>query len=88
MEADVTFNVMQLSPKGSTWNTVAHSLTEAEADAKVAALIADGYPARKVSQEARPTRRPEMPRHAPRDRKEDAFRRAVADVMRRDGRHW
>ena len=83
----MTYNVMQLSPKGSTWNTVAHSLTEAEADAKVEALIADGYPARKVRQDQRPTRRPEMPRPA-RDRKEDAFKRAVADVMRRDGRHW
>lgn len=82
----MTYNVMQLSPKGSTWNTVAHSLTEAEADAKVAALIADGYPARKVSREVRPTRRPEMPRLI--DRKEDAFKRDVADVMRRDGRHW
>ena len=83
----MTFNVMQLSPKGSTWNTVAHSLTEAEADAKVAALIGQGYPARKVRQDQRPTRRPEMPRHA-RDRREDAFKRDVADVMRRDGRHW
>ena len=87
MEADVTFNVMQLSPKGSTWNTVAHSLTEAEADAKVADLIEQGYPARKVSQESRPSRRPEMPRPG-RDRREDAFKRDVADVMRRDGRHW
>lgn len=87
MEADVTYNVMQLSPKGSTWNTVAHSLTEAEADARVADLIGQGYPARKVSQDQRPTRRPEMPRPG-RDRKDDSFKRDVADVMRRDGRHW
>ena len=83
----MTFNVMQLSPKGSAWNTVAHSLSESEPDANVAALIADGYPARKVSQDQRPTRRPEMPRPG-RDRREDAFKRDVADVMRRDGRHW
>lgn len=81
------FNVMRMSPKGSTWYTEAHSLTEAEADAQVADLIGKGYPARKVRQDERQTRTTDA-RAPHRDRREDAFKRDVADVMKRDGRHW
>jgi hypothetical protein len=81
------WSVTQMSPRGSTWNTVGRDLTEAQADARVEELLSSGYPARKVAQEARAAR-VERPKRDPRERQEQSFRRAVADVMRSDGRKW